>query len=153
VPTGHSWLRSSRPARPAKAILFAVVSEHLAGEPSTCLRRYEDFPRPVVDLPKSRVRLWLRQDIKTWREWTHLRNRLRRQQLTDMELHPAAPIGTSETLLFAMTANRPLTHLVRILPRTAHLPLPKEEPSPIECARPGGAQIEASLARQHGAWC
>lgn len=35
---------------------------------STYLRRYEDFPRPVVDLPKSRVRLWLRQDIKTWRE-------------------------------------------------------------------------------------
>jgi glutathione-regulated potassium-efflux system ancillary protein KefG len=35
---------------------------------STYLRRYEDFPRPVVDLPKSRVRLWLRQDIHKWRE-------------------------------------------------------------------------------------
>jgi hypothetical protein len=33
---------------------------------STYLRRYDDFPRPVVDLPKSRVRLWLRQDIKRW---------------------------------------------------------------------------------------
>ena len=35
---------------------------------STYLRRYEDFPRPVVDLPKSRVRLWLRQDINKWRK-------------------------------------------------------------------------------------
>ena len=35
---------------------------------STYLRRYEDFPRPVVDLPKSRVRLWLRQDINEWRK-------------------------------------------------------------------------------------
>ena len=35
---------------------------------STYLRRYEDFPRPVVDLPRSRVRLWLRQDINKWRK-------------------------------------------------------------------------------------
>mgnify|MGYP001548032250 FL=1 len=35
---------------------------------STYLRRYEDFPRPVVDLPKRRVRLWLRQDINKWRK-------------------------------------------------------------------------------------
>jgi predicted DNA-binding transcriptional regulator AlpA len=35
---------------------------------STYLHRYEDFPRPVVDLPKSRVRLWLRQDIDRWRK-------------------------------------------------------------------------------------
>ena len=35
---------------------------------STYLRRYDDFPRPVVDLPKSRVRLWLRQDINKWRK-------------------------------------------------------------------------------------
>ena len=35
---------------------------------STYLRRYEDFPRPVVDLPNSRVRLWLRQDITRWRK-------------------------------------------------------------------------------------
>lgn len=33
---------------------------------TTYLRRYEDFPRPVVDLSRSRVRLWLRQDIERW---------------------------------------------------------------------------------------
>ena len=33
---------------------------------STYMRRYSDFPRPVVDLSKSRVRLWLRQDITAW---------------------------------------------------------------------------------------
>ena len=33
---------------------------------STYLRRYEDFPRPVVDLSKSRVRLWLRPEIEAW---------------------------------------------------------------------------------------
>jgi predicted DNA-binding transcriptional regulator AlpA len=35
---------------------------------STYLRRYEDFPQPVVDLPNSRIRLWLRQDINAWRK-------------------------------------------------------------------------------------
>ncbi|MDA9293047.1 hypothetical protein N9Q18_01035 [bacterium] len=38
---------------------------------STYLRRYEDFPQPVVDLPNSRVRLWLRQDINAWRKTRH----------------------------------------------------------------------------------
>jgi len=33
---------------------------------TTYLRRYEDFPKPVVDLSKSRVRLWLRPDIQEW---------------------------------------------------------------------------------------
>jgi predicted DNA-binding transcriptional regulator AlpA len=33
---------------------------------TTYLRRYPDFPRPVVDLSKSRVRLWRRQDIVKW---------------------------------------------------------------------------------------
>jgi glutathione-regulated potassium-efflux system ancillary protein KefG len=33
---------------------------------STYLRRYADFPRPVVDRSKGRVRLWLRQDIEAW---------------------------------------------------------------------------------------
>jgi glutathione-regulated potassium-efflux system ancillary protein KefG len=31
------------------------------------LRRYEDFPRPVVDLKRSRVRLWLRPQIVAWK--------------------------------------------------------------------------------------
>ena len=33
---------------------------------STYLRRYDDFPRPVVDLSRSRIRLWLRADILNW---------------------------------------------------------------------------------------
>jgi glutathione-regulated potassium-efflux system ancillary protein KefG len=34
---------------------------------TTYLHRYEDFPKPVVDLSRSRVRLWLRQDIEKWK--------------------------------------------------------------------------------------
>ena len=34
---------------------------------STYLRRYEDFPRPVVDLSRGRIRLWLRQDVVAWK--------------------------------------------------------------------------------------
>jgi hypothetical protein len=37
-----------------------------ASSVSTYLKRYPDFPAPVVELPKSRVRLWLRQDILGW---------------------------------------------------------------------------------------
>ena len=33
---------------------------------TTYLRRYPDFPNPVVDLPASRVRLWRRQDVEQW---------------------------------------------------------------------------------------
>ena len=35
---------------------------------TTYLRRYADFPQPVVDLSASRVRLWKRQDIMRWQE-------------------------------------------------------------------------------------
>lgn len=35
---------------------------------TTYLRRYSDFPSPVVDLSGSRVRLWKRQDIVGWHE-------------------------------------------------------------------------------------
>ncbi len=34
---------------------------------TTYLKRYPTFPRPVVDLSGSRVRLWLRQDIEAWK--------------------------------------------------------------------------------------
>ena len=37
---------------------------------TTYLRRYADFPRPVVDLSASRVRLWLRKDIEAWAKRT-----------------------------------------------------------------------------------
>ena len=33
---------------------------------TTYLRRYPDFPKPIVDLSASRVRLWRRQDIEQW---------------------------------------------------------------------------------------
>jgi len=32
----------------------------------TYLKRYEDMPRPVVDLGEGRVRLWLRPEMETW---------------------------------------------------------------------------------------
>lgn len=33
---------------------------------STYLRRYDDMPRPVVDLGAGRPRLWLRSEIEEW---------------------------------------------------------------------------------------
>ena len=33
---------------------------------STYQHRYEDMPRPVVDLGPGRPRLWLRQDMEAW---------------------------------------------------------------------------------------
>jgi len=33
----------------------------------TYLRRYEDFPRPVIDLGERRVKLWSRKSILAWR--------------------------------------------------------------------------------------
>lgn len=38
---------------------------------TTYLRRYDDFPTPVVDLSESRIRLWLRQDIEQWARDRH----------------------------------------------------------------------------------
>lgn len=33
---------------------------------TTYLRRYEDFPKPVIDVSSSHARLWNRQDIERW---------------------------------------------------------------------------------------
>lgn len=33
---------------------------------TTYLRRYSDFPRPVVEKSSGHIRLWLRQDIEAW---------------------------------------------------------------------------------------
>jgi len=33
---------------------------------TTYLRRYDDFPRPVVDKSGGRIRLWTRKDIELW---------------------------------------------------------------------------------------
>jgi len=35
---------------------------------TTYLKRYPDFPAPVIDRSSSRVRLWKRQDIEQWLE-------------------------------------------------------------------------------------
>jgi glutathione-regulated potassium-efflux system ancillary protein KefG len=35
---------------------------------STYLKRYEDMPRPAVDLGPGRPRLWLRPDIERWND-------------------------------------------------------------------------------------
>lgn len=35
---------------------------------TTGLKRYPDFPRPVVDLKESHIRLWNRQDIVCWHQ-------------------------------------------------------------------------------------
>ena len=37
-----------------------------ASSVSTYVNRYPDFPKPVVELPASRVRLWLRPEIELW---------------------------------------------------------------------------------------
>lgn len=33
---------------------------------TTYMRRYEDFPLPVVEFAKGKCRAWLRQDIESW---------------------------------------------------------------------------------------
>jgi len=37
---------------------------------STYLHRYPDMPRPVVDFPESRTRLWLRSEVVAWDQQT-----------------------------------------------------------------------------------
>jgi hypothetical protein len=49
----------------------AEVSEALglahASSVAVYAGRYPDFPQPVVELPRSKVRLWLRADIEAFR--------------------------------------------------------------------------------------
>ena len=40
-------------------------------------QRYSDMPRPVFDLGKGRVKLWLRPDIERWAEAQAARGRTR----------------------------------------------------------------------------
>lgn len=40
---------------------------------TTYLRRYPDFPKPVVDMSTSRVRLWRRRDIERWQRTRTIR--------------------------------------------------------------------------------
>jgi hypothetical protein len=43
-----------------------ILGLSLATNVSVYFKRYTDFPAPVVDLQRSRVRLWLRTDIVNW---------------------------------------------------------------------------------------
>jgi predicted DNA-binding transcriptional regulator AlpA len=55
---------------PSELIASIDVAEILglaqASSVATYLRRYDDFPRPVVELQRSHVRLWRRTDIEKW---------------------------------------------------------------------------------------
>ncbi len=42
-------------------------------------RRYDDMPRPVLDLGERRVKLWLRPDIESWAAEQAARGRMRRR--------------------------------------------------------------------------
>lgn len=33
---------------------------------SEYLKKYEDMPRPILDLGRGRPRLWLRQEVEAW---------------------------------------------------------------------------------------
>jgi predicted DNA-binding transcriptional regulator AlpA len=43
-------------------------------------RRYDDMPRPVIDLGDGRVKLWLRPDIEEWAARQTARGRTRRKR-------------------------------------------------------------------------
>ena len=55
---------------PGELIASIDVAEILglaqASSVATYLRRYTDFPRPVVELQRSHVRLWRRPEIEAW---------------------------------------------------------------------------------------
>jgi len=52
----------------AAAEVAAILRLAHPSSVTTYLHRYQDFPRPVVDLSASRVRLWRRQDIEEWHQ-------------------------------------------------------------------------------------
>ena len=44
--------------------------------------RYEDMPRPVLDLGKGRIKLWLRPEVEKWKASQEAKGRTRRRQRT-----------------------------------------------------------------------
>jgi glutathione-regulated potassium-efflux system ancillary protein KefG len=42
--------------------------------------RYEDMPRPVLDLGDGRVKLWVRTEIERWAEEQAAKGRIRRKR-------------------------------------------------------------------------
>ena len=49
----------------ARAVAGLLGLKH-ANSVSTYSKRYEDFPRPVVNLGRGRTLLWLRPEIDAW---------------------------------------------------------------------------------------
>jgi predicted DNA-binding transcriptional regulator AlpA len=49
----------------AQAVADALGLSH-RNSVSLYQRRYDDMPRPVVDLGNGRVKLWLRPEIESW---------------------------------------------------------------------------------------
>lgn len=43
-------------------------------------RRYDDMPRPVLDLGEGRVKLWLRPEVEKWAERQAADGRTRRKR-------------------------------------------------------------------------
>jgi predicted DNA-binding transcriptional regulator AlpA len=42
--------------------------------------RYEDMPRPVLDLGKGRIKLWLRPEVEKWKASQQSKGRPRRRR-------------------------------------------------------------------------
>jgi predicted DNA-binding transcriptional regulator AlpA len=42
--------------------------------------RYEDMPRPVLDLGKGRIKLWLRSEVEKWKASQRANGRTRRRR-------------------------------------------------------------------------
>lgn len=57
---------------PSDLVGAAEVSKILglshATSVTTYLRRYADFPKPVVDVSSSHARLWSRREIERWHQ-------------------------------------------------------------------------------------
>ncbi len=64
----------------AQAVADALGLSH-RNSVSLYQRRYDDMPRPVVDLGDGRVKLWLRPEIERWaaQQTTRGRTRLKRR--------------------------------------------------------------------------
>lgn len=45
--------------------------------------RYEDMPRPVLDLGKGRIKLWLRPEIEHWKAGQQAKGGRRQRQRAD----------------------------------------------------------------------
>ena len=42
--------------------------------------RYDDMPRPVLDLGKGRIKLWLRPEVEKWKASQQAKSRTRRRR-------------------------------------------------------------------------